>query len=399
MRLYKRGRIWWCSFYVDGVRRQRSTRCTDRGAAEKVARQFERDGADPVDAAARKASLGDALLMLVRLREEEARAGRKSAATAAFYRSKAGHLIRVFESADDGRRPLPLKKLSAALVDEYIAQRREEGASENTISKELVTLRAALKLARRRGIWSGDPAAIVPAGFAPQYQPRSRRLSRPELAALLAELTPDHAARVAFIVATSASWGPTTTARREDVSDDLSAVFIRGTKRSSRRRVVPIVTDEQRTLLTYALEHAKGEETLFRAWHNPVRDLGNACDRAEIPKCSPNDLRRTCASWLHARGAPPDLIAPVLGHKDSRMVERVYGRLTPSELAVRLREAMGIAAPDCNAYVPATSDSAGSGGRIGSGDAQKAQRFGGKAMGPDGIEPATLGLKIPCSAN
>lgn len=358
MRLYKRGRIWWCSFYIDGERQLRSTKCADKAAAEKVARHFERDGADPADAAARKASLGDAPLLLVRLREEEARAGRKSDAIAAFYRSKAGHLIRVFEADDGGRRPFPLKKLSAGDVDRYIAQRRDEGASENTISKELVTLRAALKLARRRGIWSGDPAAIVPAGFAPQYQPRSRRLTRPELAALLAELTPDHAARVAFIVATSASWGPTTTARREDISADLSTVYIRGTKRSSRRRVVPIVTEEQRTLLAYALEHAKGEETLFRAWHNPGRDLGNACDRAEIPKCSPNDLRRTCASWLHARGAPPDLIAPVLGHKDSRMVERVYGRLTASELAVRLREAMGIEAADCSKCVADEPDSA-----------------------------------------
>jgi len=49
-------------------------------------------------------------------------------------------------------------------------------------------------------------------------------------------------------------------ARREDVSEDLAFVRIRGTKRRTRDRVVPIVTKDQRTLLKYALEHAQGEK-------------------------------------------------------------------------------------------------------------------------------------------
>ena len=65
-----------------------------------------------------------------------------------------------------------------------------------------------------------------------------------------------------------------------------------------------------------------------------VRDA--ACARAGIERCSPNDLRRTCATWLRAAGVAPDLIAPVMGHADTRMVERVYGRLSPQALATRL---------------------------------------------------------------
>jgi hypothetical protein len=71
------------------------------------------------------------------------------------------------------------------------------------------------------------------------------------------------------------------------------------------------------------------------------RDLHAACERAKVPPVSPNDLRRTCATWLRAQRAPPHLIAPVLGHVDSRMVERVYGRLPTDHLAARLAQELG----------------------------------------------------------
>src|SRR5215813_3753697 len=37
-------------------------------------------------------------------------------------------------------------------------------------------------------------------------------------------------------------------------------------------------------------------------WHNVRRDLTIACQRAGIRPVSPNDLRRTFASWLKQRG-------------------------------------------------------------------------------------------------
>jgi integrase len=153
------------------------------------------------------------------------------------------------------------------------------------------------------------------------------------------------------MVATSAEWGAVIRTRREDVSEDLAFVRIRGTKRKTRDRVVPIVTKDQGTLLKYALEHAQGEmgqlstesgqAQLFLDWQNVRRDLRAACAKLEIPRCSPNDLRRTCATWLRAAGTPPHLIAPLMGHADSRMVERVYGRLEPVTLAKLIAKATG----------------------------------------------------------
>ena len=68
-------------------------------------------------------------------------------------------------------------------------EREGRHVTESTISKELVALRAALKLARRAAIWDGDPAEILPVGFAPEYQPRTRALTRDELNNLIGTLT------------------------------------------------------------------------------------------------------------------------------------------------------------------------------------------------------------------
>lgn len=52
MRLFRRGgaRTWYATFYENGVRVQRTTKCVDRKATESVARQWERDAADPESA-------------------------------------------------------------------------------------------------------------------------------------------------------------------------------------------------------------------------------------------------------------------------------------------------------------------------------------------------------------
>jgi hypothetical protein len=206
-RLYKRGRVWWGWVYdYDGNRIDFSTRCRDKDAARILCKQREAEAADPNYAASARASLGEALKLLIEDREQAAKAGRRADATVKMHREKAGVLTRILEtSGADEYAPLRLARLGAADVDRFIAARREEWAlpprsaqlaedgsvvvparegrhvKDATIAKELVTLRCALKLARRRGLWVGDPGAILPTGFSPAYKPKERRLSRDEL--------------------------------------------------------------------------------------------------------------------------------------------------------------------------------------------------------------------------
>jgi integrase len=342
MRLYRRRENGkpigpWCAVWYDsdGIRQRRSTKQMDKRAAEAVAREWERDGADPTRVASRT-TLGQALDMLIDTRAGQAQAGKRSAETVGFYREKAANWRKVLGD------PFPLVKLTAPVIDRYLGARRDLGASENTLHKELTTLRGALKLAKRAGLWRGSLEEIMPVGFSAEYKPRERVLTWNELVALLAALDPNDASRCAFIVATSARLGESDRARREDVAPDGAFVRLRGTKTELSARVVPIV-GRARILLAFALEHAHKEGLLFSEWRSPQAGLKVACDRAKIPHCSFNDLRRTCATWLREGGASPALIAPILGHVDSRLVETTYGRLSPEALGALLEQAMGLA--------------------------------------------------------
>jgi hypothetical protein len=57
-----------------------------------------------------------------------------------------------------------------------------------------------------------------------------------------------------------------------------------------------------------------------------------------FPKVTPNDLRRTHATWLRAAGIETSLLGRQLRHKDGRMAERLYGRLAPDDLVSVLEE-------------------------------------------------------------
>ena len=421
--LFQRGEIWYTHVFEDGKRRMVSTRCEDRKAAETIARQLERDAADPEAARLRNATLGAALLAFLKAKRSEAKAGKLSAATVTFYERKVGHLARVLEHDSKGRyQPMRLAKLGARNVDAYIEQRRDEGVTDHTIKKELVALQGTLKLAKRRGIWRGDIDAVMPDRFSPNYKPRERALTIPELQKLLAKLTPDHAARVACCVATSAEWGVTEPALREDVDLHRMEVFLRGTKRKTRRRTVPVVFPPQQGLLHYPLEYADGTDgMLFAPWTNARRDLQTACDAAGIERCSFNDLRRTAATWLRRAGVPLELLAPITGHSSTRMLEQVYARFTTESLAIRISATLGLPAPahaatalstdtgtpsNCSAYAADCSASAANSAALGGAAAlstddgiEKPRENAGSSVPRDGIEPPTRGFSIPCSTN
>lgn len=339
------GAKYWRAVFYDagGQRRFRSTKCTDKRAAEIAAGRFEREAQDPNPAAENTTTLGDALEKLIEYMEEEVLAGRRAKGTVGMHRDKAGHLKRLFEYDTGEHIPFNLAGLHARHVDDFISQRRRDGAAENTIAKELVTLRCTLKIAKRRGEWHGDLMAVMPFRFAPAYVPRERWLRLDELYALLAELPPDHAARAAFEVATSANRGEADHAQREDVR--ASDAFLRGTKRASRKRTVPVVTPWQRSLMGFALEHAQGENGKLFAmtmsgFHNALQ---NACEAAGVAPCSSNDLRRTFCHYMRHSGVPRDLCAAMMGHGSTAMIDKVYGKLDGEELAMLTKRALGIA--------------------------------------------------------
>lgn len=332
-RLVRRGRIYytWVPKAGGGTRRV-TTNCTDRKAAEAAARDLERRAADATYQASHKTTVEQACNRYLASRK---RAGR-AAGTLHHYGVKTSHLARLLT--------MPLARLTLAAVEKYIDVRTTEGAARTTVKKELRALSAVLKHARRAGLWGNDPSTVIPE-YEDDYKPRTRTLTKHEVIALLTALQApsnsqtteqacNRAAMVAFIIATGARWGEAVRAHRDDIT--ARQVFLRGTKTAGSKRIVPIVPLTER-LIAFALERVGDRKgRLFDRWTNPNRDLEVACTQAHALKCSPNDLRRTIATWLRAGGVDISIIAAFLGHTTSRMVERVYGRISPEDLRAQI---------------------------------------------------------------
>ena len=75
---------------------------------------------------------------------------------------------------------------------------------------------------------------------------------------------------------------------------------------------------------------------------NVRRELTRICAAAGVPRITPNELRHTCATLLNDDGVPLELIADMLGHTTTAMLQRHYRhRVRPSaDAAVRTMNQM-----------------------------------------------------------
>jgi len=335
-RLYRRTKrgVWYAWFYDEQMNRIRfSTHCRNRRAAEAVLAKAEQ-GAYGVGPGVRSYTLAEAFGHLV-----ESSCLDRSAATADMYERKAGHLLRLL---GETRR---LSSLTMEAIWQYIAARQGEGAASGTIYKELVTLRRALKLARQNGKYRLDPSTVIPP-FRNRYQPRDRWLTEPEFTKLFKELPAPRQLWLLFAVLAGPRLSELEKTRWEDVDLDGGWILLRGTKTEKARRRVPIAP-----ALAVALSAAKqATGPVVQEWGSVRRDLKAACERAAITRVTPNDLRRTFASWLKQSGQDSLVVAKLMGHTSTRMVELVYGHLSSKEYraAVEVLPKFG-AAPETKA--------------------------------------------------
>lgn len=318
-KLFKRGNVWWYQFQGQRV----STRCTDHKAAQKVARRIEREAADPLhDAENEAATLEKCMNTFLDFQPTRGRAK----LTIKGNRQHAGHLMRLM---GPGR---AVNAVTAQVVDGYVSKRMAEGASSSTVHKELSTLRGCLRLAARHGRFRRPLEQVMPE-LERNYVPRSTALTLEQVTVLMAELQPHRANHVAFIVATSARWSESLAAAPVDVGE--TSVRLRGTKTALSARTVP------RLAVFRPLLQTACPSLPFEPWGNVRRDLAAACARAKLPAVTPNDLRRSSATILRSLGVDPQAIAPFMGHADSRMVERVYGRIQPDRLGSLIDQVTG----------------------------------------------------------
>lgn len=344
MRIYRRRKrsgevVWWASWTEGGVTVRRSTKCSTKAAAELVVARWERERADPVYAAANEATFGREAGVFLQACEGAVARGRMTPETLSMYRQKAGTLVRLL-GAD-----LRLADINGATFGDYLVRRREDfqtrmdkPITESTLYKEWVAFHGILRGAWRAQRFGRDPKSLKPSHFSPEYTPKKTAWSWDDVHKMSKTLEPERWAPVAYVLATGARRREVFAAQPGDVVGDV--VTLRGTKTASARRTIPI-PEPMRFLL-------KGVKAPFARWINARRDLAVACKAAGVPVVTWNDLRRTYASLLVQAGVPPHVVARLLGHTTTAMVDRVYGQQTTESLADLVNRGLGIREPSVN---------------------------------------------------
>jgi integrase len=389
---------WWCVYYdpAAGRTRRRTTHCRDKEAAREQRRQFEREAQAPADQAANApaTSVGTILENFVNDGALDV-----ADATRSFYIQKCRQVNRLLGE-------LPVTDLrNVQAVKTFIKARQDEGAKQPTIYKELVALRQALAGAKEDGLIDFDPRMAFPR-FRSRYKPKERWLTPHEFLQLLLAFrpwregddplykrqgSPHRQLWIILAVYTGGCDSEIDSVTWDGVDFTSKRLRLPGKKREARDRWVPLLAPLDAVLLRsrQSSGHVVGE------WGNVRRDLHAACARADIPPCSPNDLRRTFATWLANLGVPENALVAMMGHTSSKMIRQVYAQLQPTLLAAEMARLTGACTPGVPEICTSEPDMAVvSRASI----AKVAEILTNRVLGP-GIEPGTRGFSIRVPGN
>ena len=237
---------------------------------------------------------------------------------------------------------VPLHSLNGHALSSYTASRR---ASAGTINRELGVLSAAIRWCYAQGYT--DKLVMVPR--LPSPPPRQRWLSKKECDRLLAAARPyPHVwAFVAMALLTGQRKEAILGLTKDRVFLDEGFIdFNEDGPRCARRKaraVVPI-SSEMRELLAllqsdsvYVVNNnGRRIRDMRKTWRKVTKVAG-------LENVTPHTLRHTVATLLVRAGVPLIEVSKLLGHKDSRITERVYAKFSPDYLK-RATEALSIAA-------------------------------------------------------
>jgi len=125
-----------------------------------------------------------------------------------------------------------------------------------------------------------------------------------------------------------------------------------------------------------------------------------------VPRVTPNDLRRTFATWRKQRDVGSAVVAAMMGHSSTAMVDRVYGKLD----AAGYRRAIARMPGGADVTAPAPAPNLHAGGTTIAQDrgehgttapkreiadsVEKSAMSASYGVRAEGLEPSTSGLRV-----
>ena len=206
-------------------------------------------------------------------------------------------------------------------------------ARRATANRVLTVLKAALNHAFREGRLPSDAAWRRAKAFKGADAARLRYLGEEEARRLLNACPPAFRRLARAALESGCRYGELVRLKVRDFHPDAPSLQVVDAK-SGKPRHVPLDRQAAAFLAGVCAGRAGGETMLLRDDGRPwgashqQRPLAAACEAARLePPVTFHGLRHTWASQRIMRGLPVMVAAQVLGHADTRMVERHYGHL------------------------------------------------------------------------
>jgi integrase len=216
-------------------------------------------------------------------------------------------------------------------ITAYVVNRREAGASNATVNRELSALKRAFRLALKAGKVATRPEIDL-------LQESNRRkgfFERAHYEALLRHL-PDHLKPVIMTAFTTGWRISSEILTRKKHHVDLEAGWLRlepGESKNGEGRTFPLTPElravlEQQIERTRAFERATGQIVpwLFHHDSRPIhyfrRSWLTACKAAGIPGRIPHDFRRTAVMRLERAGVSRSAAMAMVGHRTQSIYSR-----------------------------------------------------------------------------
>lgn len=250
--------------------------------------------------------------------------GRLGADTVQHYRVH----VRTFISDD---KPFLRSSLTFERLAEWLAKVQRASGTRRKYHAAMTGFCAYL---RSRGIIQQNPMQDVRAPRA--GSPRLRYLDHDEVLRIVDALQEPYRTIVAVIHGTGIELSVVLGLKRRDVDLEREEIRARGTKTKARDRVASIET----WAMDLLREHARGflpNAPLFpgiNRWTASDKHRG-VCSQLGIEDYQLRDSRHTYAVRAIRAGASFEVVAQQLGHADTTMVARVYGRFRPTSEELR----------------------------------------------------------------
>jgi integrase len=305
IKLYKG--VWHIVWNDGGTKRQSLGPKTDKAAAERALEDFKRAGQP-----ANRVSV--AQIMEAYLADKADKASHERMKWA-------------WERLKDHFGALRPDQITREQCRAYVAKRRRRGRGDNTIRKELTTLRSALRWQDR------NTPAIVEMPSMPT--PREVFITREQFQHL-------HDAAVAPHIKLFLMLAWFTAGRKEailsltwDQLDFKRGVVDLGAGVGNKGRAKPPMSPSLKRALQESKKGAVTEWVVEWAGGR-VKSIRKGFDKAALAAglehITPHDLRRSAARVMIEKGIPMGEVSQYLGHSSTSVTEKVYGRFSPGYL-------------------------------------------------------------------